>query len=149
MMLFAKMLGTGFFLAIALLIYVYAANLIKTKFIDRNSHPNPLINMSATDVQQAQHSASKQLVTIERAYRGSLQEARDLLAGFVGETVKIENQQDSDQIQGLLRRFCTYRDSLLQIVLTYKSYQNQDIFTDPQSRDRAPVSYTHLRAHEP
>ena len=137
MMLFAKMLGTGFFLAIALLIYVYAANLIKTKFIVRTSQPNPLIHMSATDVQQAQQSASKKLVTIERAYRGSLQEARNLLAGFVDGTVKIENQQDSDQIQGLLRRFCTYRDSLLQIVLTYKSYQNQDIFTDPQSRDRA------------
>jgi hypothetical protein len=141
MMLFAKAIGTACFLAIAFVIYFYAVNLVSSKFTPKTDATNPLASKSSTEVHESQSAATKELITIEQAYRNTLYKARELLAGYSAGNVHIEKQQDSDQIQGLLRRYCTYRDNLLRISLTYRPYQDKTLFVNQQSQDRALVLF--------
>jgi len=141
MMLLAKAIGTVGFLALAFVIYFYAVNLVSSKFAPKTDATNPLASKSSTEVHKSQTAATKELVTIEQAYRKTLQEARELLVGYSAGTVHIDKQQDSDQIQRLLHRYCTYRDSLLRISLTYQPYQDKSLFDNQQSQDRALVLF--------
>ncbi len=141
MMLFAKAIGTACFLAIAFVIYFYAVNLVSSKFAPKTEATNPLASKSSTEVHESQVAATKELIAIEQAYRNTLLKARKLLASFVAGNVHIEEQQDSDQIQGLLRRYCTYRDNLLRISLTYRPFQDETLFVNQQSQDRAFVLF--------
>ncbi len=141
MMLFAKAIGTACFLAIAFVIYFYAANLVSSQFAPKTEATNPLVLKSSAEVHESQSAATKELITIEQAYRNTLNKARELLAGYKAGNVHIENQQDSDQIQSLLHRYCTYRDSLLRILITYRPYQDKSLFDNQQSQDRALVLF--------
>jgi glycerol-3-phosphate O-acyltransferase/dihydroxyacetone phosphate acyltransferase len=141
MMLLAKAIGTVGFLALAFVIYFYAVNLVSSKFAPKTDVTNPLASKSSTEVHKSQTAATKELVTIEQAYRNTLQEARELLVGYSAGTVHIDKQQDSDQIQRLLHRYCTYRDSLLRISLIYQPYQDKSLFDNQQSQDRALVLF--------
>ena len=137
MMLFAKAIGTACFLAIAVVIYIYAVNLVSSQFAPQTGGTNPLASKSSEEVHESQVAATKELITIEKAYRNTLNKARELLAGYRAGNVHIEKQQDSDQIQSLLRRYCTYRDNLLRISLNYRPYQDKSLFDNQQSQDRA------------
>ncbi|MEE2843113.1 MAG: 1-acyl-sn-glycerol-3-phosphate acyltransferase [Planctomycetota bacterium] len=137
MMLFAKAIGTACFLAIAVVIYIYAVNLVSSQFAPQTRVTNPLASKSSEEVHESQVAATKELITIEKAYRNTLNKARELLAGYRAGNVHIEKQQDSDQIQSLLRRYCTYRDNLLRISLNYRPYQDASLFDNQQSQDRA------------
>jgi 1-acyl-sn-glycerol-3-phosphate acyltransferase len=137
MMLFAKAIGTACFLAIAFIIYFYAVNLASSQFSPKTDMINPLVSKSPTEVHEFQSAATKELIALETAYRNTLNKARELLAGYRTGNVHIEKQQDSDQIQSLLRRYCTYRDNLLRISLTYRPYQDKSLFANQQSQDRA------------
>jgi len=137
MMLLAKAIGTACFLAIAVVIYIYAVNLVSSQFAPQTGGTNPLASKSSEEVHESQVAATKELITIEKAYRNTLNKARELLAGYKAGNVHIEKQQDSDQIQSLLRRYCTYRDNLLRISLNYRPYQDTSLFDNQQSQDRA------------
>ncbi|MCS5629560.1 MAG: 1-acyl-sn-glycerol-3-phosphate acyltransferase, partial [Pirellulaceae bacterium] len=137
MMLFAKAIGTACFLAIAVVIYIYAVNLVSSQFALKTEVINPLASKSPLEVRDAQLAATKELIAIEQAYRNTLNKARVLLTGYRAGNVHIEKQQDSDQIQSLLRRYCTYRDNLLRISLTYRPDQGKSLFDNQQSQDRA------------
>jgi 1-acyl-sn-glycerol-3-phosphate acyltransferase len=137
MMLFAKAIGTACFLAIAFIIYFYAVNLVSSRFSPKTNMINPLASKSPTEVHESQSAATKELIALETAYRNTLNKARELLAGYRAGNVHIENQQDSDQIQSVLRRYCTYRDNLLRISLNYRPYQDESLFANQQSQDRA------------
>lgn len=141
MMLFAKAIGTACFLAIAVVIYIYAVNLVSSQFALKTNETNPLALKTSTEVQNSQVAATKELIAIEQAYRNTLDMARELLAGYKAGNIHIENQQDSDQIQSLLRRYCTYRDNLLRISLTYRPYRDKSLFDNQQSQDRALVLF--------
>jgi len=141
MMLFAKAIGTACFLAIAFVIYFYAANLVSSQFAPKTEATNPLASKSSSEVRDAQLAATKELIAIEQAYRNTLNKARELLVDYKAGKIHLENQQHSDQIQDLLRRYCTYRDNLLRISLTYRPDQDKTLFDNPQSQDRALVLF--------
>lgn len=141
MMLFAKAIGTVCFLAIAFVIYMYALNLVSSQFAPKTNAINPLVSKSPSEVHDAQLAATKELIAIEQAYRNTLNKARELLVNYKAGKIHLENQQHSDQIQDALRRYCTYRDNLLRILLTYRPYQDKSLFDNQQSQDRALVLF--------
>ena len=137
MMLFAKAIGTACFLAIAVVIYICAVNLVSDQFALKTDVINPLASKSPLEVRDAQLAATKELIAIEQAYRNTLNKAGELLVDYKAGKIHLENQQHSDQIQDLLRRYCTYRDNLLRISLTYRPDQDKSLFVKPQSQDHA------------